>query len=143
MTIITVLLIGIGVRFTMMGSQSKEMKPELGVKNERLTKCSSKPNCVTSFYPEDKDHYHPAIQTSDSFEVIKSKIIESELNWKLIKEEDNYLYFTFESSLMGFVDDVEVYLVGDQLHFRSASRVGYSDLGANKKRMLKLEAILK
>ena len=44
---------------------------------------------------------------------------------------------------MGFVDDIELYKSEDLLHFRSASRVGYSDLGANKKRILKLKDILK
>ena len=41
---------------------------------------------------------------------------------------------------IGFVDDVEFLLdpANKQLHFRSASRVGYSDLGANKRRMNKI-----
>jgi uncharacterized protein (DUF1499 family) len=42
----------------------------------------------------------------------------------------------FRTSL-GFVDDVEFYVDGSQkvIHLRSASRVGYWDLGVNRKRM--------
>ena len=58
---------------------------------------------------------------------------------KLITREPNYLHYEFTSLIFRFVDDVE-FLVDDstrQIHFRSASRVGYSDLGANRRRMTK------
>ena len=46
-------------------------------------------------------------------------------------------WFEFTSSLMKYVDDVEIYFTGaDGLaHVRSASRLGYSDMGANRKRI--------
>jgi uncharacterized protein (DUF1499 family) len=42
----------------------------------------------------------------------------------------------FTTRLFRFKDDVEFYIDADegQVHFRSASRVGYSDMGANRKR---------
>ena len=37
---------------------------------------------------------------------------------------------------MGFVDDVEFYFPNESIiHVRSASRMGYSDLGVNRKRI--------
>jgi uncharacterized protein (DUF1499 family) len=56
---------------------------------------------------------------------------------QLIAERPNYLHFTFKSSLFGFIDDVEFYFDESKkmIHFRSASRTGYSDLGVNRKRM--------
>ena len=40
------------------------------------------------------------------------------------------------SKIFGFVDDVEFYLnEPGVIHFRSASRIGYSDLGVNRERM--------
>ena len=51
--------------------------------------------------------------------------------------EGNYLHAEARSFLFRFVDDVE-FLVDPQqklIHFRSASRVGYSDLGVNRARM--------
>ena len=43
----------------------------------------------------------------------------------------------FTTSVMGFVDDVEFLNepANGQMSVRSASRVGYSDLGANRKRI--------
>ena len=52
------------------------------------------------------------------------------------QQESDYLYAVFTSPLMRFKDDVEVYIdeSSNLVHFRSASRVGYSDLGVNRKR---------
>jgi uncharacterized protein (DUF1499 family) len=56
---------------------------------------------------------------------------------RLVSSRDGYLHAEFRSRLLGFVDDVEFSIdEAEQLiHFRSASRVGYSDLGVNRKRM--------
>jgi uncharacterized protein (DUF1499 family) len=45
---------------------------------------------------------------------------------------------------MGFVDDVEFYLDADAkvIHVRSASRLGQSDLGVNRKRIETIRAKL-
>jgi len=49
----------------------------------------------------------------------------------------------FTSALFRFVDDVEFYFMKKQadttiIHIRSASRIGYSDLGVNRKRIEKI-----
>ena len=59
---------------------------------------------------------------------------------KLLNEEDNYLHYTFKTFPIPFIDDVE-FLFDDAakvIHYRSASRVGYSDMGVNSKRMAKV-----
>ena len=68
--------------------------------------------------------------------VIKS-VVESLPKTHLEKESIHYLHYTFKSKIFGFTDDVEFLIGGEQklIHFRSASRSGYSDLGVNKKRM--------
>jgi uncharacterized protein (DUF1499 family) len=73
---------------------------------------------------------------AESLQLIK-KVVATFPRTQLLKEEENYLHFTFKSALFGFIDDVEFYLDPQtkQVHFRSASRTGYSDLGANRKRM--------
>ncbi|KAK4532808.1 hypothetical protein CCYA_CCYA14G3665 [Cyanidiococcus yangmingshanensis] len=55
-----------------------------------------------------------------------------------------YLYAEFQTRLMGFVDDAE-FLVDEQahlIHYRSASRIGRSDMGANRARLRTLFAEL-
>jgi uncharacterized protein (DUF1499 family) len=56
---------------------------------------------------------------------------------KAIASTDNYLYAEFTTPIMRFVDDVEFLLDKDAkvIHVRSASRLGESDLGVNRKRI--------
>jgi uncharacterized protein (DUF1499 family) len=56
--------------------------------------------------------------------------------------DDAYLHVEFRSRWMGFVDDVEFYVdaAAGVIHFRSASRLGYSDFGVNRDRMERIRA---
>jgi len=58
---------------------------------------------------------------------------------RIITASPDYLHAEFRTFL-GFVDDVEFYIDGEQhlIHMRSASRLGYWDFGVNRRR---LEAI--
>lgn len=61
---------------------------------------------------------------------------------KLVEEDETYLHYEFTSLLLRFVDDVE-FVFDDEtktIHFRSASRTGYSDLGVNRRRMEEIRA---
>ena len=53
------------------------------------------------------------------------------------EHDENYMHVEFRSRFIGFVDDVEFYVDSQAgvVHFRSASRLGYSDLGVNRDRM--------
>jgi uncharacterized protein (DUF1499 family) len=53
------------------------------------------------------------------------------------RDSGNYMHVEFRSALFRFVDDVEFLIDPNagQIHFRSASRVGHGDLGANRRRM--------
>jgi uncharacterized protein (DUF1499 family) len=55
----------------------------------------------------------------------------------VITEQDHYLHIEFRSAVFRFVDDVEFFFdeSAKLIHFRSASRTGYSDFGVNRKRM--------
>lgn len=63
---------------------------------------------------------------------------------EIIACTDDYLYVEFTSGRMGYVDDVEFYAPpadgNTTIHVRSCSRLGYGDMGANRKR---IEAIRK
>ena len=55
----------------------------------------------------------------------------------VVARKSDSLHVTFTSLLCRFVDDVEFEADTEHqlLHFRSASRLGYHDLGVNRKRM--------
>ena len=71
-------------------------------------------------------------------------IVEGTPNTRIIETKPDYLYAEYATALMGFVDDVEFYFPpgGNIIHVRSASRLGYSDLGVNRKRIEAIRARL-
>lgn len=104
-----------------------------------LKACPDKPNCVSTLSTRREQSLLP-LKFRGNLEESKlriKKVIANLSRTKLEKEDNAYLHFTFKSALFGFVDDVEFYLDENTqlVHFRSASRVGYSDLGANRRRM--------
>ena len=117
-------------------------KPDnLGVKDGKLADCPNSPNCVSSQSPtSDETHFIQPLKYSSTTEKALTdlkNVIESEDRTKMIEESSNYLYAEFKTALMGFVDDVEFYLDSstNTIHVRSASRLGQSDLGVNRKRI--------
>ena len=60
-------------------------------------------------------------------------------------ENENYFAATFTSTIFGFVDNLEIRIDTNKnvIHIRSASRVGRSDLGVNKKRIERLKLLYK
>ena len=64
------------------------------------------------------------------------QLLKTEKRVVLVTVEPAYTHATFTSRLFRFVDDVEFYFPDEPvLHVRSASRVGYSDLGADRRRI--------
>jgi uncharacterized protein (DUF1499 family) len=113
----------------------------LGVKDGKLTACPGTPNCVNSqsTNTQFKIEPLPAVAISEL-----QKVIEKMEKTKIVESTDNYLYAEFQSKLMGFVDDVEFYLdpQANVIHVRSASRLGKSDLGVNRKRIEEIRSKL-
>ncbi|MGK7917122.1 MAG: DUF1499 domain-containing protein [Prochloraceae cyanobacterium] len=106
----------------------------LGVKDGQLAPCPGTPNCVSTQSQDPKAKIAPLAKVSIAE---LKKVIESMERTTIIEETDNYLYAEFKSQLMGYVDDVEFYLDPNEnvVHVRSASRLGKSDLGVNRKRV--------
>ena len=118
----------------------------LGVKDGRLPRPRSTPNCVSSQAdPADKQHFIEPLRFKGTVpEAIAAarKAVESMARATVIRQEGNYLYAEFRSALLGFVDDVE--FTYDEkagvLHVRSASRLGRRDFGVNRARVEALRA---
>lgn len=123
--------------------------PELGVLNNQLTPCPDKPNCVSSF-AKDKAHYIEPIQHTGTALDIKNDILsvlKSMPNSVTTQTQDNYVRAEFTSSVLRFVDDMEFYFPDTKssittIHIRSASRVGYADLGVNQERVEQIRSQL-
>jgi uncharacterized protein (DUF1499 family) len=113
-----------------------------------LSKCPDTPNCVCSEYKDDANHYIdpiiiPQNITFDILSLLKNTI--QDMGGSIQVEGDNYLAATFTSAIFKFVDDLEIRIDPTQkvIHIRSASRVGISDMGVNKRRTELLKKLFK
>ena len=106
---------------------------------ELLAPCPDRPNCVSSL-AEDADHRVEPLPLEGNPEEALARlngIIEAMRGATVDEVRDGRLKARFRSRVFRFVDDLE--MVVDEsagvVHVRSASRVGYSDLGVNRKRV--------
>ncbi len=102
------------------------------------------PNCKVSMYPQDqKHHMEPWFYHKSREEVIKIllEVLDTESRVEIIEQQSHYIHAVFTIAIMKFKDDLELFLPEDEnvIHFRSASRVGYSDLGVNKRRLRRIQ----
>jgi uncharacterized protein (DUF1499 family) len=104
-----------------------------------LAVCPSSPNCVSSQSLDALHKIEPLTYNSTPEKAMANlkQVIQSLPKTQIITEREDYLYAEFTSALMGYVDDVEFYLDrnANTIHVRSASRLGQSDLGVNRKRV--------
>lgn len=104
-----------------------------------LPQCPSSPNCVCS---EDLDPEHripPLPFTGSPPEAMERlrRIVEALPRTTVVSAGTNHLQVEFRTRLFRFVDDVEFRMDAPNqvIHVRSGSRIGYSDLGTNRRRV--------
>ena len=110
-----------------------------GIRDGTLAACPDSPNCVSSFATESM-HFMPPITFDGQPKVAMQTVVEIVSGMdgvRIVAKDDDYVHCEFSTPLFGFVDDLELLLDCDEsvIHFRSASRVGHSDFGVNRKRM--------
>lgn len=110
----------------------------------KLRPCPDSPNCVCS---EHKGHQHWIEPLSFSGEATAAwkrlmDILRTYARTKIIQETADYIETRVRTRIFRFEDVLEFRLDRDAnlIHVRSASQIGYSDLGANHRRV---EAIRK
>lgn len=125
-----------------------QVPTELGVVNgSELRPCPDKPNCVQTYTPADESHFQSPLSVKDTEEqttiAIRSAIRASGgeiITEKTLLPSGVYLHAEYESDWLKFVDDVEVLIMEDTIHIRSASRLGHSDFGVNAERYHAIKA---
>jgi uncharacterized protein (DUF1499 family) len=119
----------------------------LGVNQGKLAPMPKSPNAVSSQSedPEKKVEPFPFKGTlNESKEQIK-KALEAYGNVRIVTEEEQYIHAVCTTGTMKYHDDLEFYFNEKEsvIHFRSASRVGYSDMGLNRERYERLSELLR
>ncbi|WP_083264492.1 DUF1499 domain-containing protein [Pseudohongiella acticola] len=112
----------------------------LGVQNNQLSTCPDSPNCVSSFDQRDSHGIAPLTGDMDAVRAALAELPQA----AIVTDDGNYIHAEFTSRLMGFVDDVEFLAdpASDQVHVRSASRLGHSDLGVNRERVENIRELM-
>ena len=130
--------IGLVLMFFLLGLKSQKGKA-LGIVGGLLAPPDNKPNCVVSENTDMEKHYVEPL--SATLKQARSAIIST--GGVITSETDSYVSATYMSKIFKFVDDVELRDTGQgAVHIRSASRVGYSDRGENRKRVERIRAAL-
>ncbi|MCJ7772313.1 MAG: DUF1499 domain-containing protein, partial [Desulfobacterales bacterium] len=115
----------------------------IGLRDGKLTPCPNKPNCVSSDHKGKTSEIEPLSFRETPEKAWKNlKLTVTNIGGKIEKDDNNYLWATFRTKLFRFVDDMEFRMDVESkvIHLRSASRVGYSDMGVNKRRVEKLRS---
>lgn len=114
-----------------------ERPANLGVKNGLLSPCPESPNCVSSL-ADDQSHGIDPLRFRGDPDAAFSRLVQllkGRSNTVIIEESDRYLRVELRTTF--FVDDGEFLLDRERnvIEVRSASRLGYSDFGKNRRRM--------
>jgi uncharacterized protein (DUF1499 family) len=115
-----------------------------GMTDGKFQPCPDSPNCVSSQSP-DKKHFIEPIHYEGTQQQAKDRlinVIQGMKRSKIVTDLDHYIHAEFTSAFFRFVDDVEFYFDdrAKTLHVRSASRIGRSDFGVNRKRIEELRS---
>lgn len=119
---------------------------DLGIFGGHLAGCPAAPNCVCSDVTDKNHRIEPLVLavSADQAWLAVHRALNSLRHVHIATESADYLHAECESAVFGFVDDLELHLrsVEGVIAVRSASRLGYFDLGANRRRVERLRAML-
>lgn len=120
--------------------------PSQGGGNRTLPPCPDTPNCVSTDATHESQRM-PTVPFRDApaAALARAKVaVLAEPRTKLTIEREGSLHAVCTSLVFRFVDDVDIVVdpVAHVYRFRSASRVGRSDLGVNRKRIARIAARL-
>ena len=138
------MIVNIGIGIVLLGAaffgyRSYTAQESVPRYNGEILPCEGKPNCISTAGPE--EFLAAPWQLKGSFEKVKDFVKSQEP--QILTDQENYLHVVFRSRIYQYPDEVVLKKNGDQILFRSSSRVGYSDMGVNKKRMQDYEVKLR
>jgi uncharacterized protein (DUF1499 family) len=126
---------------------SSALASSLGVDSGHLASCPASQNCVVSQGADAKHAINPIAYHLDRDKARETllKVLGVIPRTTIVEQTDDYIHALSKSRVFGFVDDVEFYFPKDEdvIHIRSASRVGESDLGVNRRRLEQIRLALR
>jgi uncharacterized protein (DUF1499 family) len=116
----------------------------LGAQDGKLLPCPSTPNCVSSQATDEAHRIAPLAcsgAAADAMARLRA-VVKAMPRTAVVTDTGTYLHVEYTSLIFRFVDDVEFLAdaAAGVIHVRSASRLGTSDLGVNRKRVEAIRA---
>lgn len=106
----------------------------------RMALCPPSPNCVSSLAdPSDEQHHVPPLP--GDLDRARSAAL-SLPRARVLADDEDWVHIVVTTQVFGFHDDLELQADGGVVHVRSASRIGRSDLGVNRRRVASLRDML-
>ena len=110
----------------------------------QLSACPNTPNCVCSEDKSQSGYIAPIVfnDAADSaWHRAKQAVVAN--GGTIQTDDETYLWASFTTKWLGFVDDVELRMDAKNqvIHVRSASRVGRSDFGVNRERIERIRLL--
>ncbi|MDB9867858.1 DUF1499 domain-containing protein [Pseudomonadales bacterium] len=126
-----------------LGACSSQIGASLDGQDGRLSPCPAAPHCVTSEVDESASAYvAPIAMNGLTSQQARTLLISAmtEMQGQINTQTDRYLAASFKSKMFGFTDDLECRIdsAAGLIQVRSASRLGYYDMGANRRRVNEL-----
>lgn len=113
--------------------------PTPPAESEQLPPCPSSPNCVSSTATDPAHYVDPLLIVGPPGSVMSEleRIVRAMPRARVVSSTGKRIRAEFTSLVFRFIDDVDLLLDAPAgvVHVRSASRVGYSDLGVNRRRV--------
>ena len=108
-----------------------------------LPDCPDSPNCVSSQATDPDHHVAPLSFEGHGREeawAALEKALAQLPRLKIVERDAGGIHVLTKSRIFGFIDDLHLVFDSElpRIHVRSASRVGYWDLGANARRVSRL-----
>ncbi|MEM9556403.1 MAG: DUF1499 domain-containing protein [Acidobacteriota bacterium] len=144
-------LLAFAVSLVLRARQSRGLAPAPDaatiLSSAQLPRCPETPNCVSSQAADplqvvEPFELDPSLDAAPRDELERLLTVARDAGGVVVERVDGFAHLEFTSPLFGFVDDIYLLLdeTGERIDIRSASRVGSSDLGANRERVETLRA---
>lgn len=117
--------------------KNNSMPSYLGMTDNRFSPMPSSPNAVSSHTDlEDKKVQPLAFESIDDAKKNVKRVLAQMPNNTIHTDTIEYMHIVFTTETMKYHDDVELFFdtTANLIHYRSQSRVGYSDKGLNRDR---------
>ncbi|OLN24981.1 hypothetical protein DVDV_3732 [Desulfovibrio sp. DV] len=139
LVLLVAVVVGVAL-FIWLGMVSRKMPPSVSPTGGPLRSDGTKPNWVSSTARKNDILHYIAPRASAENPIPTLVEVLKQGRYTVVVATERYIQATARSSRFGFIDDMEFLYdpAAGLLHARSASRVGRSDLGMNRRRLTEI-----